>query len=427
MATTSPLPCTMLRGIMAHGEQSAWRVALLGASGTDSERSFVAGVASGPISVGRQGDWTLDVRGLAAVEGFLYFDGNQLFGCSRDGGAPIMADGRPLGVSWEPLALGTVLVLGRARLIVEDPSPPPRSSSTVLTDLAALKAPPVPSPFASPPQKLGGLFSSDDEHTKIGEVLPVAPDLDDAPTAFLSASVRDAVREGLSSVRPPPSAPAASVPSSREARRSPRPPSELGVPESPFFSGVSSFELADDLPPAPGLPQGASGAALFPAPGGAQLSPRGAGPGATPTSTPTTAGALGSFWRDASPVRKATVLLLPVALAAFAFVMVGTERAHDAAPSPTATAAKRPTALPEIAPPPEPEAVTPRVLGGTSGDAKAPDGGVTLERRAVDAVHAHRLDEAAKAYDELQAADPKNAAWSAASAVLRSSSPPGPR
>jgi len=418
----------MLRGIMAHGEQSAWRVALLGASGTDGERSFAAGVASGPISIGRQGDWALDVRGLAAVEGFLYFDGDQLFACSRDGDAPIMADGRPLGVSWEPVALGTVLVVGRARLIVEDPSPPPRSSSTVLTDLGALKAPPVPSPFASAPQKRGGLFSSDDEHTKIGEVLPSAPDLDDAPTAFLSASVRDAVREGLSSVRPPLSAPAAGVVSSREARRSPRPPSELSVPESPFFSGVSSFELADDLPPPPGLPRASSGAGLFPAPNVAQLPPRGAGAGATstPTPTPTSSGAMGSFWRDASPVRKATVLLLPVALAAFAFVMLGPEKGHDAPASPAATAAKRPSALPEIAPPPEPEAVTPRVLGGTSGEAKAPDGGVTLERRAADAVHAHRLDEAAKAYDELHAVDPRNAAWSAASAVLRSTAPPGP-
>jgi len=129
-----------------------------------------------------------------------------------------------------------------------------------------------------------------------------------------------------------------------------------------------------------------------------------------------------TFWRAASPVRKATVMLLPVALAAFAFVMASPSTAPAPArsrPAPAKVAVSA-TDTPSV---PEAEAMTPRILGGTSGEARAPDGGVTLERRAVDALHAHRLDEAESLYKELEESDPKNAAIRAAAAVVRPGTP----
>jgi hypothetical protein len=109
------------------------------------------------------------------------------------------------------------------------------------------------------------------------------------------------------------------------------------------------------------------------------------------------------------------MVLLPVALAAFAFVVFAPESPAPRARAEAPTAAL-PTATP--APPAETEPLTPRVLAGSSGLAKAPDGGVTLERLAVDAVAAHRLDEASALYKELAASEPKNAAFSAAARVL---------
>jgi hypothetical protein len=141
-------------------------------------------------------------------------------------------------------------------------------------------------------------------------------------------------------------------------------------------------------------------------------------------------GALRRLWAGASPVRKATIALLPLALVGFAFVMVAPA---PEPPRPAAPRAREPSAAPSLvgsgvaapapsapgsAPPQEAEAVTPRVVGASTGLAKAPDGGVTLERRAADAVHAHRLDEAAALYKELRAAEPRNAAFGAASEVI---------
>jgi hypothetical protein len=138
-------------------------------------------------------------------------------------------------------------------------------------------------------------------------------------------------------------------------------------------------------------------------------------PPVSPAPAASSSSSLARAWREANPVRKATMLLFPVALAAFAFVWFAPE-----APAPRARseAPKASAAPPAPAVSAEPEPVTPRVLGGSTGLAKAPDGGVTLERRAVDAVAAHRLDEAAALYKDLAAAEPKNAAVVAATRVL---------
>jgi hypothetical protein len=418
---------------MAQHEGRALRVAVVGGRGPSAERSFATGVASGPFSVGRQGDWAIEGRGVGALEGFLYFDGGELFACSRDPSSPILLDGRPLGTGWERVPMGALLVVGRTRLLVEDPTPAPDSSSTILTDLEAMKAPPAPGiPAFAPTAPSVGVFSSDDEHTRIGEVLPSgALDSDDAPTAFLSSSVRDAVREGLARApsRAPASPPAPDPGPTHvlrvDARRSSAPPpaQPSALDTGPFFQGGAPSGLVPL--DAQSLPRLSSSMPLY----GVSASPQ-----APRTEPPraeiagSAAGALRRLWSEASPVRKATLALMPLALAAFAFVLFAPSpeapravapKAKPPAGSPEGSArAPAPTAAPKVAEASESEAMTPRVIGASTGLAKAPDGGVTLERRAADAVHAHRLDEAAALYNELRAAEPRNGAFGAAAEVL---------
>lgn len=415
---------------MVQRDLPALKVAVVGAQGPEAERRFTAGVVAGPISIGRQGDWPLEGRGVGAIEGFLYYDGRELFACSRDGGAPILLDGRPLGTTWEPLPLGALLVVGRLRLVVEDPTPAPDSSSTILTDLDAMKAPPAPAPRPAAP-----VFARDDESTRVGEPLPSASDLDDQPTAFLSSSVRDAVREGLAREGAKVTAPvvlaaapvAVSAPTHvlRVDRRpvSTPPPVQahaVAAHDSPFFETPPSVGA---LPAEPmSLPRLSEAVPLY----GVAKASRAAATDPPAPSTIPNGSALAMLWRHASPVRKATIVLLPVALAGFAFVVLAPE---PAAPRTRAEVTKAPTspatpaaasAAPSAA---EAELATPRLVGGSNGLAKAPDGGVTLERRAVDAVAAHRLDEAAALYIDLVAADPRNAAVGAAARVVAAGAP----
>ncbi len=419
---------------MVHRDLPALRVAVVGAQGPSAERRFSSGVVAGPFSLGRQGDWALEGRGVGAIDGFLYYDGRELFACSRDAATPMLLDGRPLGTSWEPLPLGALLVVGRLRLVVEDPTPAPDSSSTILTDLDAMRAPPAPAPA---PHVSAGVFARDDEHTRVGEALPSAADLDDQPTAFLSSSVRDAVREGLAreSARPAaprpvlvaPAQPSVSAPTHVlrvDPRASSTPPPVQGAAASthdgPFFAS----------PPSPGalpeeamsLPRLSDALPLY----GATTSSRAAVTDRPAATASATTSALARAWREANAVRKATVVLLPVALVGFAFVVFAPEPPAARSRAETPKAAPLAASSAAAATPSEPELVTPRVVGGSTGLAKAPDGGVTLERRVVDAVAAHRLEEASALYKEIAAADPKNAAVAAASRVL-AAGPAAPR
>jgi hypothetical protein len=432
---------------MAQHEGRSLRVAVVGGSGPSAERTFVSGTVSGPLSFGRQGDWAFEGRGVGALDGFLYFDGHELFACSRDAASPVMLDGRPLGTTWERVPMGALLIVGRTRLLVEDPTPAPDSSSTILTDLDAMRAPPAPVVAAvAPTAPSVGMFSSDEEHTRIGELASSAAlDSDDAPTAFLSSSVRDAVREGLA--REPARAPAphalrapASPPRRASApppdpgpthvlrvdarRSSAPPPAQPSVLDTgPFFQGVAPSGVVPlDVQ---SLPRLSSSMPLY------GVSAQGQGPRTEPPhagaggASASGAGSLRRLWAEASPVRKATLALLPIALAGFGFVMLTPSpepaRARGpaaGAPPPSAAASGPPQGPPHGAASPEVDAVTPRLIGASTGLAKAPDGGVTLERRAADAVHAHRLDEAAALYKELRAAEPRNAAFGAAAEVL---------
>lgn len=453
---------------MAAHEVKPLRVAVVGGSGPSAERTFAPGMPSGPLSVGRQGDWAIDGRGVGALDGFFYFDGRELFACSRDAGAPLMLDGRPLGTSWEQVPLGAILVIGRTRLVVEDPTPAPDSSSTILTDLDAMRAPPVPAvvpaqvaqpspaaprpsarpavPPIAPTKPSVGMFSSDEEHTRIGEVVASVVDSDDAPTAFLSSSVRDAVREGLAreparaSARPPVRHPSSAPPAAlapadagpshvlrvdSRAASTPPPVHPGGLQDGPFFHGGAPSGMMPLDPQS--LPRLSGALPLY----GASATPRGPAtepPREDPRAASASGGALLRLWAESSPVRKATIALLPLALGAFAFVMLApapearraapkAAEAKAASPAPASPASASTAASPAAAPV-EAEAVTPRLVGASSGLAKAPDGGVTLERRAADAVHAHRLDEAAVLYKELSAAEPRNGAFTAAAEVL---------
>ena len=445
MATTCPLPCTLRLEVMSSREVKALRVAVVGAEGPQAERSFSAGVVTAPFSLGRQGDWALDARGMGAIEGFLYFDGNELFACSRELSSPIVLDGQPLGTTWERVPLGAVLIVGRSRLVVEDPTPAPDSSSTVLTDLDAMRAPPVPAPAPA-----ARAFSTDDEHTRIGDLAGSLQDSDEAPTAFLSASVRDAVREGLSRSAAPPPLPRSPA-DPRHARALLPSRAEPATPEVAHVLRVdpraSSFPTpgnvtrphaddglflavaahADSSPPddIASLPRLSEAMPLY----GSPKSARGSvGERFTTEAQPARSplGAIAGFWRAAPPVRKATLLLMPVALAAFAFVVLAPAPAHDAR-SPDAERSQGSGASPPSPPASaahagETDVPTPRLFGASMGVARVPDGGLTLERRAADLVHTHRLDEAAAVYKELQAADPTNGAFSAATAILS----PGP-
>jgi hypothetical protein len=258
-------------------------------------------------------------------------------------------------------------------------------------------------------------------------------DLDEQPTAFLSSSVRDAVREGLAHAalravepRPVVAAPTVSTPThvlrvDHRAASTPPPVQSHAAPthDGPFFATPPSVGALSAEPMS--LPRLSDAVPLYGV--GKASRETATDPTSSRASVAPSSSTLANLWREANGVRKATMVLLPVALAGFAFVVYAPEP-----PTPKART-EAPTAfVPASAPaaPAETEALTPRLLAGSNGLAKAPDGGVTLERRVVDAVTAHRLEEAAVLYKELAASDSKNAAIAAAAHVL-AAPPTAPR
>jgi hypothetical protein len=79
---------------------------------------FGAGFSVGPFSLGQQGDWRVQANGVANVHVYLWFDGLTLHAARLQGGPEAWLDGAPLREDWSPLADGSELRFGTAKVVI---------------------------------------------------------------------------------------------------------------------------------------------------------------------------------------------------------------------------------------------------------------------------------------------------------------------
>ena len=398
----------MNRGHPPAGDKVAIVASVLCGHSERGEVTFVPGAPVGPLSLGTQGHWKINAEGVAATHIFLHFDGRDLFACSV---ARAMLAGVPLDKNWVRVGLPCELRFEGACIIFrkESPSAPPMSLPITKGDGGAL--------FHAAKRAVEAAMNFG----------PAAPPPGDSPhvqrmpqgAENLNRTMLVQGRPALPSDIPPVHAPADPV-----HRQTPAPaPARADKPPEDAEDGV-------DEPPKAGL--------------GARVS---------------------EFWRSAPPVRKVTVLLVPLALAGGYFVFFSSEppapgpkrpsAAATASPSPrTATAGPASPAgaqanaggvdrggvpsFPAVAgsqapPPPStppPPSVAPTGAGAKQGTApqktagRSSSGGRSPEREALDNAAAGSFEDAAKRYEALSAAHPDNTAYKEAARILHAKAAP---
>jgi hypothetical protein len=148
------------------------------------------------------------------------------------------------------------------------------------------------------------------------------------------------------------------------------------------------------------------------------------------------------FWREASIPKKATLVLLPIALVAVAIsVLMEPQRAAPPKPAPAASASATadaaapnpaentlntpvnapalPSADPSEAPSPSASAAAVSPPGTARALTPLPRGKKTQQRAAADAVAAGNFDEAMRLYEDLAKATPDDQAYAEAARIMR--------
>jgi hypothetical protein len=389
----------------------------------------------GPLSIGRMGGWRVAANGVAAEHGWFYFDGRQLYLQSVDLSAPLYVDGQPVPATWTPVHAPCTIALGAARISfiaaaeeierTADKFPAPATRGA-----AEPPRPPTPRSSARPfaPGELAHRPDAGDE-TKMGAIDVVAA------RARANALARPSMPRASDGAAPatqagaapqPQPAPGASTPSA-----GPRP------------------DAAPQASPIGGAPAATSA--------GAGAAPLGDRPTTIQAAQPAS-GVLARF-REASLPQKATVFLLPLALASVYVIFTEPPQGTDetatedaaatgadaaastpssdppdeasSAPSATISAAPitatptteaAPTAAPtaaagtiEAAPDPAPAPASPPVVARAGSPVSR-----TLERRAADSVAAGDWEGAALLYEQLARLHPDRPAFAEAARIMRS-------
>ncbi|MBK6464548.1 MAG: hypothetical protein IPF92_26620 [Myxococcales bacterium] len=465
---------------------------------------LTSGKESPTLSIGRRGQWRIDGARMLDVHAYAYFDGYALFLQTTDPDNAACVDGFPIGTEWTEVRPPCSIDIGGARLEYRAeeraaagpppaPAAPPKAPTAAPIPAAGQPpaartaqisggAPAVPTDAPSRPFQPGAFSSQADD----GESTRVAP-LD------LSMS-RSGTRPPTGAFPPagggfPMQAPG--MPSAGMSGGFPMqgPGASGGFPmQGPGASGGFPMQGQGGMPGGmPGMSGGfpnasmSGGSSGFPpmqpmqaggsfSAGQEQLFPQGfsaSGVGqlpqaAPPAETDPLKKAIADF-KTASPVRKLTYIILPLALVAAALILftddpppppkkaarsdAGAEAgalAGDPAPVPSAMGLV-PTPTPPSTPPtPTPTAPgtapnapnpTPGPAPSGTSDPSAAAGkdagkGPTLERTAVDEVHKGDLAKAAEAYEQLAREQPQNPSYAYAARILRErlaagAAPPG--
>jgi hypothetical protein len=377
---------------------------------SDREKvTFVPGTPVGPISLGTQGGWKFNAQGVAAHHVYLHFDGRELYACS---GAKAFLGGSPLDSNWVRVGPPCELRFEGACIILR-------------------KEPPSHAP------SYGGQSTMRDG----GALLRAAQR---AVEAAMKAS-----RPGVAAAPGAAPWPAAmsAPPQADEQPSTARMPHAMGnetlaIPARPAWPGAMPATGARADAPAAQTP-----AALR----------RSVGAPAEDAEDAANEAKKAGFWRSASPVKKVTVLLMPLALVGSYFAFFPTEQpaprtgpvstgatayaraagvasptgaradAGDvdrgrASPPGFSVAAAPPATPPVSADSPVASAKQPAAPPKTAG--RLSSGGRSAEREALDTAAAGSFEEAAKRYETLAAAHPDNIAYKEAARILHAKGAP---
>jgi hypothetical protein len=428
---------------MAGPDAELVEVSLLSGHSARPSISFAPGAPAPTVSVGSGGQWSVTAEGVAPVHVFLAFDGQAVHVASALPHAPVLLAGSPVGMAWTRAPVPCELRFGGACLIlrrVPRPGTAPTEEATMydggaLLAAAKQRASMTPSPVTHP---LGGA-------TALPSIRPAAgmpPDTARVGPPAMPEAPRPGVPDLGSTV---PLADPHGFHEAVLAATAPRPPSDsaptqvqapvAGVPAPPPLDWEKTvvaphppgFAVPAHLPPpyaGPVAPEPPPMAAMPPTPTVGTVPPAGGGP---------TAKAL-EAWRASSPVKKATLVLLPFALVGALFIMQDQPAPAPRAARPASTTSSVAAAAkdagapvqamaspdagasgPETAPSDQPAApdAPPRVA------AALPPGKRTPEREALDTAAAGAFEDAAKRYDVLAASHPDDPSYKEAARILR--------
>jgi hypothetical protein len=358
----------------------------------ETSKTFSPGAPVGPLGLGTAADWRVEGPGVGPIHAYFYYDGAALLAASA---APYTAtaNGAPLGSDWTPLPLPCELSLGGARFQIQDaaafddaatnaPAEEIDDAATGFLDRSGAPLPPG-SPLHHP-----------------GDRRPV---VEDESTKFLPIEQMRKGADGPSPGAPSPGGPPAVVVA----------PDALPPRANPLAPTIApgSFPTPQIEPPPGQLP-----------------------PGQRPPAAPAQGG-LAAAWKEASPPRKITYVLLPIALVAFALTMLddppetsakkakGSPRSSSSAPASASGPPPPPPigSLPQLPlgpllPPPERPAPKKKFP-----PPRTPV--ITLERKAVDALIAGNYKEAAELYEQLAKEHPETPIYKEALRVLKARQP----
>jgi hypothetical protein len=370
--------------------------------------TFTPGTPTNPVSVGSDGQWRVSGDGVEPVHIYLVFDGRQVHVALAAPGSGAQLAGARVGADWTLAPVPCELRFGGACLILRyAPRPVSAQEERTMHDggallLAAQRA----AASAGAPSAL--------QAPQLGAQYPTARPAAGAPA-------------GLGRTLPLKGAPARVLDAHEEATtlRAPRVGPEHGAQPAnePLQQEVTRI-APQPLAPRATRPEPAPGT-LAPVPPPA--------PAAAPSTARAAAGAL-AYWRDASPVKKTTLVLMPFALVGSYVIFQDAPQPAPRAATPSSAAARQ-TAVVHDAGTVAAVATT-EVAGEGSGDSPATPpaasssdprteparpaaGRRTAERAALDAVAAGSFDEASKLYADLATAHPDDPAYKEATRILR--------
>lgn len=406
--------------------------------GTGDPRSLTLEVGQElpPLSIGSGADWRIDADGMEEVHAFVYFDGQQLHVQSAVPARPVKVNGRAVGTEWTPVAAPSTLAVADARLVFC-----PLSQASAAATGSAVPRSRTPTPFGEDAPTRMQLPAAHDDDEATGHI--EVPNFDEEATralpvpqaAKMMAARRPTPAPGGSPAMAPPGAPPIGPPMAAPPMAAP----VLGLSAAPVMGPDLLGPPAYAPPPPPPPP------------------PDDVPPHLQTTTKPalrTDENKLAKAWRETSLVKKATLVLLPLA---FVMVIFGFEDDpaptkakskpaasasssstaadddppkkkkpkkqddDDPAPGPSATApAPAPTpSSSHSGPAPVPPGPAPSASASAPGSPKTDPAKKSAEREAVDAVAAGQYELAAKLYDQLAKEHPDVPAYKEAARILR--------
>ena len=331
------------------GETDLIEISVLSGQSDRAAMTFAPGAPANPVSVGTAGQWSVSAEGVGPVQLYIVFDGRSVHVASAAPNAHVLLAGAPVGASWMKAPIPCELRFGGACLImryaprtaahveeertVHDGGALWQAAQKVVQDAVnkARQAPgaespalgaqfPSPRPAAGAPSALGATVPLDTQ-SPVREV--GKPNFGATVPMDTQGAYREAVAKATSSA-PPPMNDASPATVRAPLAASPLPPPN---PAEQDVTMIAPQRLMPRVggpggPPGGYAPSGPAGAPgpVYPPPVNASS------PGVKPLPAPqepTSPGAAGAkgYWQSASPVKKATLILMPFALVMSYFML----------------------------------------------------------------------------------------------------------